>query len=57
MEFVAAFGLAFCPRLDDDTDAQDISSPLADEMMQQICSALYDRTHALQKALIHLTLT
>jgi len=54
MEFVAAFGLALCPRLDDDNDAEDITSHLADEMMQQICSALYDRTHALQKAFIYL---
>ena len=52
-EFVAAFGLAeasVCFGGADDTDAEDITSHLAEEVMQQICSALYDRSHALQKA-------
>tara|TARA_B100000768_G_C11118775_1_gene306530 strand:- start:271 stop:438 length:168 start_codon:yes stop_codon:yes gene_type:complete len=28
MEFVAAFGLALCPRLDDDNDAEETTSHL-----------------------------
>jgi len=56
MEFVAAFGLtesSVC-FIGVDTDAEDMSLHLAEDMMQQICSALYDRSHALQKVFIYL---
>jgi len=57
MEFVAAFGLtepSLCFSGGVDTDAEDITSHLAEGIIQQICSALYDRSHALQKAFIYL---
>jgi len=56
VEFIAAFGLSDAQRGNfvDISSSGDISSHLADEMMQQICSALYERSHALHRAFTYL---
>lgn len=57
VEFIAAFGLSDAQRgnfVHDDEGNDDISSHLAEEMMQQICSSLYERSHALQRAFMYL---
>ena len=59
VEFIAAFGLSDAQRSNfasttDDGDDSDTIAHLAEEMMQQICSSLYERSQALQKAFMYL---